>query len=233
MYKRIDPAETQATLHALQCRIDERFPDSNLGRVCTELAGIALQSSARVAAIARPYYGLRIGAALIIVASLSALIYSLSLQDLSLAGLHLGELMQATEAALNNVVFIGAALFFVVSFETRLKRGRVLQALNELRSIAHVIDMHQLTKDPMIHGITPVTTRSSPVRNLTEYELARYLDYCSEMLSLTGKVAALYAQGSSDGEVISAVNELEVLTNGLSGKIWNKIAAIHAAHPID
>ena len=53
------------------------------------------------------------------------------------------------------------------------------------------------------------------------------------MLSLTGKVAALYAQESSDAEVISAVNELEQLTNGLSTKIWNKIGAIHAAHPID
>jgi hypothetical protein len=130
-------------------------------------------------------------------------------------------------------VLIGAAIFFVVTFETRLKRARALQALNELRSIAHVIDMHQLTKDPVIHGVEQIATESSPVRNLTDFQLARYLDYCSEMLALTGKVAALYAQGSSDGAVISAVNEVEVLTTGLSVKIWNKISAIHAAHPID
>ena len=233
MFRSINPDETQATLDALRRRIDERFPASNLGRVCDELSGIAQASSARVASIARPYVGLRIAAGAIIVASLGALIYSVSMLDLSLAGLKWGELMQATEAGLNNIVFIGAAIFFVISLETRLKRTRALQALNELRSIAHVIDMHQLTKDPMIHGLESSDTESSPVRDLTEYELARYLDYCSEMLALTGKVAALYAQSSSDGAVISAVNELEVLTTGLSLKIWNKIAAIHAAHPID
>jgi hypothetical protein len=233
MYRTIDPSETQATLDALHRRINERFPGSNLGRVCTELLSVAEASSARAASIERPYYGLRVIAAAIVVASLGALIYSVSLLDISLAGLNVGELVQATDAGLNTFVLIGAAIFFVVTFETRLKRARALQALNELRSIAHVIDMHQLTKDPVIHGVEQIATESSPVRNLTDFQLARYLDYCSEMLALTGKVAALYAQGSSDGAVISAVNEVEVLTTGLSVKIWNKISAIHAAHPID
>ena len=233
MYRSLDPDKTEATLDALRSRIDERFPGSNLGRVCAELLSLARVSKDRATSIAQPYYGLRITGALIIVASLGALIYSVSTLDLTLHRLTVGELMQATEAALNNLVFIGAAVFFVVTFEARLKRSRILEALNELRSIAHVIDMHQLTKDPVIHGVATVVTPSSPVRDLSEFELARYLDYCSEMLSLTGKVAALYAQSSNDGAVISAVNELEVLTTGLSAKIWNKISAIHAAHPID
>lgn len=233
MYRSLDPDKTEATLTALLTRIHERFPGSNLGRVCEELLTLARISKDRASKIARPYYGLRIAGALIIVASLGALLYSMSTLDLSLHGLKLGELMQATEAGLNNLVFIGAAVFFVITFEARLKRGRILEALNELRSIAHVIDMHQLTKDPVLHGVAAVSTPSSPVNDLSEFELARYLDYCSEMLSLTGKVAALYAQSSSDGAVISAVNELEVLTTGLSAKIWNKISAIHAAHPID
>jgi uncharacterized protein (DUF3084 family) len=120
-----------------------------------------------------------------------------------------------------------------MTLETRLKRTAALDSLNELRSIAHVIDMHQLTKDPVIPGVDGQATPSSPVRDMTEYELSRYLDYCSEMLSLTGKVAALYAQCSNDGAVATSVNELEVLTTGLSAKIWSKISAIHAAHPID
>ena len=52
------------------------------------------------------------------------------------------------EAGINDVVLIGAAIFFLLSFETRYKRQRALKAIHELRSIAHVIDMHQLTKDP-------------------------------------------------------------------------------------
>jgi len=33
---------------------------------------------------------------------------------------------------------------------------------------------------------------------MSPFLLCRYLDYCSELLSLTGKLAALYAQSFSD-----------------------------------
>ena len=58
---------------------------------------------------------------------------------------------------------------------------------------------------------------------MTEFELIRYLDYCSEMLSLTGKLAALYMQDMRDPVIIEAVNEIEDLTTSLSRKIWQKI----------
>jgi hypothetical protein len=47
------------------------------------------------------------------------------------------------------------------------------------------------------------------------------------------KVATRYARASSDPEAVSAVSELEQLTNGLATKIWNKTAAIHGTHPMD
>ena len=47
------------------------------------------------------------------------------------------------------------------------------------------------------------------------------------MLSLTGKVAALYAQSLHDSVVLSAVNEVESLTTGLSRKIWQKIMILN------
>lgn len=43
------------------------------------------------------------------------------------------------------------------------------------------------------------------------------------MLSLTGKLAALYAQESTDGTILDAVREIENLTSSLSNKIWQKI----------
>ena len=54
-------------------------------------------------------------------------------------------------------------------------------------------------------------------------ELGRYLDYCSELLSVTSKLAALLVQYFNDEVVLGAVNEIETLTTGLSGKIWQKI----------
>ena len=108
-------------------------------------------------------------------------------------------------------------------------------SLHKLRSIVHVVDMHQLTKDPsaVVSGGPP--TAHSPKRELSGFELIRYLDYCSELLSLTGKVAALYAQVSRDAVVVSAVQELEQLATSLSQKIWQKIliAQLHDARLTD
>jgi hypothetical protein len=67
---------------------------------------------------------------------------------------------------------------------------------------------------------------------MTEFELSRYLDYCSEMLSLTGKVAALYVQTFEDSVAVSAVNDIENLTTDMSRKIWQKLMVLHACEPL-
>ena len=71
---------------------------------------------------------------------------------------------QIVLAVLAAVVLIGAALFFLVSLETRLKRRNALRDLHAFRSIAHVIDMHQLTKDPsnVIAGGLPTASTTAP-----------------------------------------------------------------------
>ena len=43
-------------------------------------------------------------------------------------------------------------------------------------------------------------------------QLVRYLDYYSELLSLTGKLAALYIQWFDDEITLSAANDIENLT---------------------
>ena len=53
-----------------------------------------------------------------------------------------------------------------------------------------------------------------------------YLSYCSEMLSLTAKTAALCAEHSADGVVLETVSYIETLTTELSNKIWQKISLL-------
>jgi hypothetical protein len=130
---------------------------------------------------------------------------------------------------LNVVILLAAAILFLVTTERRIKRGRALKAIHELRALAHVIDMHQLTKDPERVLLQTKNTASSPKPNLTPAQLTRYLDYCSEMLSLIGKLAALYVQQFDDSVALDAVNDIEQLTNGLSRKIWQKISILNAA----
>jgi len=66
-------------------------------------------------------------------------------------------------------------------------------------------------------------TPNSPRQELSRYELGRYLNYCSEMLSLAGKLGFLYVQNFHDPVANDSVNNLEDLTTGLSRKIWQKI----------
>jgi len=60
--------------------------------------------------------------------------------------LELFNILQAFESEINDIVFTGIGIIFLVTLENRIKRGRAVRALHELRSIAHVIDMYQLTK---------------------------------------------------------------------------------------
>ena len=147
------------------------------------------------------------------------------------SGAGIVDVVTLMEAGINDVVLIGAAIFFLLSFETRYKRQRALKAIHELRSIAHVIDMHQLTKDPhrIMKNAKYAHTGLSPKLEMSEFLLRRYLDYCSEMLSLVGKIAAVYVQEFDDGVAMASASELEALTTGLSGKIWQKIAILHTA----
>ena len=84
-------------------------------------------------------------------------------------------------------------MFFLLTIETRVKRRRALALIHELRSLAHIVDMHQLTKDPERLRMRDPTAEGMPDRPklTTGAELAKYLDFCSELLSLTNKVAAL------------------------------------------
>jgi hypothetical protein len=122
-------------------------------------------------------------------------------------------------------------LFFTISLEDRIKRRRSLRDLHVFRSIAHVIDMHQLTKDPGTLLGQGHATAASPKRTMTKYELTRYLDYCSEMQALTGKLAALYAQNLPDPVIIDAVNDIEELTANFSRKVWQKISILESYDP--
>lgn len=44
--------------------------------------------------------------------------------------------------------------------------------------------------------------------------------------SLMSKIGALYVQGFPDSGALTAIDELEALTTGLSRKIWQKIMVL-------
>jgi len=221
--RRLIAEEIQKTIDRLYKRISDRFPQSGLAGVCQELLEISRESDQVIEWICRPSYWMRIGVGSVLALLAVAAVYSMVGLDLRTGGLSVSDFFQMTEAALNEVVLLAAGVTFLVTFEARRKRRRVIQAVHRLRYIAHLTDAHQLMKDPDTVPRVSTPMASSPSREITPFELGRYLDYCSEMLSLTGKLGFLYVQDFDDPVANDAVNDLEGLTTGLSQKIWQKI----------
>lgn len=221
------------TIGRLQLRISERFPKSGLCSLCGELLDVARRASERSAKIGRPIVWIRISAYALAIASIILLIWfaaywasghRIEIRETS-------ELVATLEAGANVLLLFGATLYFLISLENRIKRRRALSAIHELRSICHIIDMHQLTKDPERVLQKFKSTTASPQQHMTPLELNRYLDYCSEMLSLTGKIAALYVRDFDDTDSVASVSDVEQLSTGLSRKIWQKIMVLEqSAH---
>ena len=216
------------TIDRLERRIGERFPDASLLGVAQDLGQLARETSAHVEWLGRPHYPLRVVSGLLIVLMIIPLVLSLvwlKFERLT-TGLAFVEFLPLLEAGLGAIFFLGAIVLFLSSIENRIKRGRALRSIHELRALAHIVDMHQLTKDPerVLHPGTD--TASSPKRSMTPFELGRYCDYCSEILALLAKLAAFYAQAITDPVILQAVDEIEGLTSGLSRKVWQKIMII-------
>ncbi len=240
-YSTLRPEHIVSTIQRLEGRIGERFPDSGLVRVCGQLGTVADSMVQRAQWIGRPVLWLRSltwGICLTILAVTLYMLFAIGVtsEDLNIAqtgGNRFTAIVTFTEAAINDVLLIGAAVFFIFTIERRYKRGRALKALHELRSIAHIIDMHQLTKDPHRIIAKPLFAGVglSPKLNMTAFQLRRYLDYCSEMLALTGKIAAVYVQQFDDAVAMASASELEALTGGLSNKVWQKILILETYRP--
>ena len=228
MYRNLAAHKIHQTTYLLHVRIQERFPDSSLCGVAEEICLVTKEALTRIQFLRRPIWALRIlnGALLTsVVLLIGYMIHALGI-ELSGEFKDVGEFIQILEPALGSIVFIGAFILLVWSTEIRVKRKRAFAALHELRSLAHIIDMHQLTKDPGRLIFHTMDTSSSPQLQMTPFELTRYFDYCSELLSMISKISALYAQNFDDPEALQSVDQLEILTNGLSRKIWQKMSIL-------
>jgi hypothetical protein len=224
MYRELNPQRIIETSVLLQKRIQERFPDSGLSRVAQEACELAKAADEVSLWLSKPIVWVRIAVGLATAILVFLVLAALSVINVDLRGLRFAETAQGIEAAVNNLVFVAIAIYFLLGIETRIKRARALKQLHALRSMAHVVDMHQLTKDPeRLQASARNDTASSPKRDMTPFQLTRYLDYSSEVLAILSKVAAIYVQRFNDTDTARAAGDIEDLTIGLSRNIWQKI----------
>ena len=220
-YKSLDPEKVIKTIDQLSARVGERFPESGLYSVSKELSLVARRCAFESNRLRRPVRLIRLSVYTIWMLGAVAIAVFLSELHIDEMGLDAESLVQFLEPAMNLAVLMGLGFLALGRFEERWKRAKALDYLHELRSIVHVVDMHQLTKDPYRSALP--ATASSPENRITGPYLERYLDYCSEMMSLTGKLAALFSQSCRDNEVAAGASDVEQLATALSRKIWQKI----------
>ena len=226
-FDRLRAAPVAETVRLLEGRIAARFPERGLRRVAGDLVDLVavVQQEASdirgrrrvIRLVSRGLLALVVTATVVAVAIAARDALSASGPDSSL------DWVPLLESTINDLLFAGIAIFFLYSVPERLQRGHLLRLLHRLRSLAHVIDMHQLTKDPeRLRPDYRPSSASVDVR-LDRPQMQAYLDYCSELLSLVGKTAALCAEQSQDPVVLETVSTIETLTTGMSRKIWQKI----------
>jgi hypothetical protein len=223
-YRNLASDRIVATLKQLSARINERFPKAGLCFVCQELTTMAEETSARAEKLSRANILLRLLVGALLLLAVATIVILVAKATTLKASDELTSVMQGIDAGVSLLIVLGGAAFYLSSLEGRWRRSAVLKDLHGFRSIAHVIDMHQLTKDPSALG--GPRTSASPQRDMTRYELVRYLGYCSEMLALTSKCAAIYSEKINDPVVVDAVGDIERLTTNLSQKVWQKITLV-------
>jgi hypothetical protein len=224
-FRQLEADKIIETVKELHHRIEERFPGSGLGKVIGELQQVAEETVGRTRWIQQPHLLLRFVAVVlslgivVLLTFLVAHVKQFNFDDFTNS-------VQALDSSIGSVVFVGAAILFFLNWEHRIKRDRALKAIHELRALAHIVDMHQLTKDPESYAGQGQHTSRTRKRAMTPFELNRYLDYCSDALALISKIAALYVQGFQDPVLLDAVDDVEDLTAGFSRKIWQKITIL-------
>ena len=227
-YRTLDESKIIDTLTAVRDRIEKHFPDSGLRKVADELIAVGSEVADCAKYLNSPNWPIRIFATLLIAGMIAVLYLATPPLDLP-TGAHKYSGVQSIAAVLNIVAVVGVALLFLLRLETNLKRRRAHGVIHQLRSLAHVIDMHQLSKDPAGRRSPEPEIAASPKGAIVPHSLGRYLDYCTDLLSLTGKLSALLVQRFKDQAVLGEVNEIEALTSALSGRIWQKIQLLEKA----
>lgn len=239
-YRTLLPEKVVATVRRLDERIARMFPDAGLRQVAGELLVVAEEASTESRQINRPSLWVVIPVSLVgtlMLVMLGLLIARLRIDQQELFSL--GHFVEFLESLIQLIVFLGGITIYLASRGTQARRRRLLEDLRQLRALAHIIDMHQLTKTPDDAAADPSATDSGLHKlidgdpAISPERLSRYLDFCIELLSLVSKIGAIYVQDFPDRVALEAVDQLSDLTNGLTRNIWQKIIILDRTPNLD
>src|SRR5206468_3129007 len=120
----------------------------HLGSVAAELSGLVGEVTAQSSTDRRRnrVIGLacRVAAIAFVAAAITAIILAVRDALPTSGGIRGFQWLSVLESGIVDVVYASIAVYFLMSLPNRLTRRRLLALLHRLRSLAHVVDMHQL-----------------------------------------------------------------------------------------
>jgi hypothetical protein len=227
--EKLEPVPVIGTARRLRDRVGARFPDRGIHRVAQELVTLTEQVADASAGSRRRTRLVRTASHVVIgIVVLVALVaFGFAVEGAFTEAPDNGlDWLPLIESAVNDIVFVALAVVLLYTFPERVQRSDLLAKLHRLRSLAHIIDMHQLTKEPESLRDAFVNGTDGADVDLSPEQVEYYLEYCTELLSLVGKAAALCAEESQDEIVLNTVSTIESLTMGMSRKVWQKITVL-------
>jgi hypothetical protein len=208
--RHLDPAKLIKTSATLAGWIDKDFNHSHLSAVAANVQRLTQEAVVTAQRIRRPIWPLRVGIWGLCLAFLAGAVHQLVTHRLD-------EVLRFLDETKGAALYLGAFLLGFITLEVRLKRRRAIKAINELRAVAHIVDMHQLAKDQTIGEFREQTTAE---------KMNGYLHACIALLALLSKIGQLYVEHFPDTVATQSVNEFEMIATGLSNKIWMKILSL-------
>ena len=228
-FLKLDAAALIETVESLKGRIDSKFPSAGLGSIAQTVVEVAKRAKDRSAKIRKRNPYIRFAVFVLLLGIVAGFIYIASILDYQTADKEVAKapaFVQFLDAALETLVFLGGGAAFLMTIESRIKRHKLVAAIHELRSLAHIIDMHQLKKSPEHYTEDSRGAAKPPEPEYSLDEVKFYLDYCSELLAIVSKLAMLYIEDQSDPVVLDSADQIENLTTSLSRKIWQKLSIL-------
>jgi hypothetical protein len=218
------------TIGRVVAQVEAEFPKADLLQVGKSVMELAHKAEARSTAIQKTNPWLRFGIILVLALGFSAGFFVVNnIRRFPDTG-DLFTMFQGLEAVLNVVILSGAAIFSIVTIETRWQRNAALKEINAVVSLIHIIDMHQLGKHAMIAEMRNMTRNGLLKEEFyTLSQINRYFDFCSDLMSLAAKITLIYEEKLPDSVISDAVTDAAQLATALSNETYQKMMLIDRA----
>jgi hypothetical protein len=220
---RLDPARIIETAENLARVIGEKLPGSSLADLAVELSQIAHAIVERARRARRPIFVIRVVSVLAVSTSLLVLWYLLNHIHTRWEFGTITEVFEAADAGFNLLILLAGALWFLITFENRIKRKKALEFIEELREFVHVIDVTQLFYTPLVYNSEAAAGRTSATFDYT------YFLFCTQMLAVISNLAPLYTRGAAGDSILRAASDVEQLANAITVKLLSKAESIRLA----